>query len=118
MIDAEMVTGDVELHMQGAQWEGHRHHTDLDYNGVILHVVFNAGDERTSDRLHNGDALPRIELEPYLLFKTIKLKFRFKEAPVTKIYPPRKLGYTKMKPIVGWWSILKPVIYLGCGFKK
>lgn len=58
------------------------------------------------------------ELEPYLLFKTIKLRYRLKETPVTKIYPPRKLGYTKMRPIVGWWSILRPLIFLGLGIKK
>ncbi|HLF18291.1 MAG TPA: glycosyltransferase family 2 protein [Candidatus Omnitrophota bacterium] len=62
--------------------------------------------------------LDHYELEPYILFKAIKLGYKFKEAPVTKIYPPRKLGYTKMKPIVGWWSILKPVFYLGFGLKK
>ena len=62
--------------------------------------------------------LDKYELEPYILFKSIKCGFRFREAPVTKIYPPKKLGYTKMKPIVGWWSILRPVIYLGLGIKK
>ena len=64
------------------------------------------------------DWLDHYELEPYILFKTVKLGQKFKEVPVTKIYPPRKLGYTKMKPIVGWWSILKPVFYLGLGIKK
>ena len=58
------------------------------------------------------------ELEPYILFKGITLGYRFKEVPVTKIYPPRKLGYTKMRPIVGWWSILKPIFYLGFRIKK
>lgn len=58
------------------------------------------------------------ELEPYILFKSIRLGHRFCEAPVTKIYPAKMLGYTKMKPITGWWSILKPVFYLGLGIKK
>ncbi len=58
------------------------------------------------------------ELEPYILFKTIRLGYRFCEAPVTKIYPAKSLGYTKMKPIVGWWSILKPIFYLALGIKK
>jgi dolichol-phosphate mannosyltransferase len=62
--------------------------------------------------------LDKYELEPYLMFKAIKLGFKFKEAPVTKIYPSKKLGYTKMKPIVGWWSILRPLFYLGLGIKK
>jgi dolichol-phosphate mannosyltransferase len=40
------------------------------------------------------------------------------EVPVTKIYPPRHLGYTKMKPITGWWSILRPVFLLGLGLRS
>lgn len=58
------------------------------------------------------------ELEPYILFKAIKLGYRVKEVPVTKIYPPKELGYTKMKPIIGWWSILKPIFLLALGLKK
>jgi len=62
--------------------------------------------------------LDQYELEPYLLYKVITLGYKFKEAPVTKIYPAKKLGYTKMKPLTGWWSILRPVIYLGLGIRK
>jgi dolichol-phosphate mannosyltransferase len=58
------------------------------------------------------------ELEPYILFKAIRFGYKFTEVFVTKIYPPKKLGYTKMKPFVGWWSILKPVFYLGLGIKR
>ncbi|MFT5208271.1 MAG: dolichol-phosphate mannosyltransferase, partial [Candidatus Omnitrophota bacterium] len=53
--------------------------------------------------------LDQYELEPYLFYKFIKLGYKVKEAPVTKIYPPKALGYTKMKPITGWWSILRPL---------
>lgn len=62
--------------------------------------------------------LDQYELEPYVLFKVIKLGYNFKEVFVTKIYPPKKLGYTKMKPFVGWWSILRPIFYLGLCIKK
>lgn len=62
--------------------------------------------------------LDKYELEPYLLFRAIRLGYRHCEVPVTKIYPPRRVGYTKMKPITGWWSILRPVFYLGLGIKK
>lgn len=58
------------------------------------------------------------ELEPYILFKAVKVGCRVTEVPVTKIYPPKKQGYTKMKPIVGWWSILRPLVYLGLGIKR
>ncbi len=62
--------------------------------------------------------LDQYELEPYILLKSIKLGYRVTEAPVTKIYPPKKLGYTKMRPLIGWWSILKPLFYLGLGIKE
>ena len=62
--------------------------------------------------------LDEYELEPYLYWKVIRLGYRTAEVPVTKIYPPRSLGYTKMAPLTGWWSILRPVILLGLGLRK
>jgi dolichol-phosphate mannosyltransferase len=52
-------------------------------------------------------------LEVYLLFRMIVLGYRHTEVPCTKVYPPKALGVTKMKPVVGWWDILKPVLLLG-----
>jgi dolichol-phosphate mannosyltransferase len=66
----------------------------------------------------NQDWLNQYEFEPYLFFKSIKLGYKVKEVPVTKIYPAKELGYTKMKPITGWWSILRPILLLGLGIKK
>ncbi|MFC1707072.1 glycosyltransferase family 2 protein [Planctomycetota bacterium] len=56
--------------------------------------------------------LDQYELEPYLYAKTIRLGYRTEEVPVTKVYPKKALGQTKMKPITGWWSILRPLVYL------
>ena len=64
------------------------------------------------------DWLREYELEPYLYLRTIQLGYRTAEVPVTKIYPPRHSGQTKMKPIAGWWSILRPLVYLGFGLRK
>jgi dolichol-phosphate mannosyltransferase len=63
--------------------------------------------------------LDAYELEPYLLFKATRLGYAVREVGVTKIYPPAELGgYTKMAPITGWWSILRPIILLGLGLRK
>ena len=62
--------------------------------------------------------LNNYELEPYLYFKTIRLGYKTKEVPITKIYPPKALGYTKMKPLIGWWSIFRPIFLLGLGIRK
>ena len=61
--------------------------------------------------------LDEYELEPYLYLRAIRLGYRTAEVPVTKIYPAKKLGQTKMKPITGWWSILRPLVYVGLGIR-
>lgn len=60
----------------------------------------------------SGSWLDEYELEPYLYLRAIRLGYRTAEVPVTKVYPPKKLGQTKMRPISGWWSILRPLFYL------
>jgi dolichol-phosphate mannosyltransferase len=63
--------------------------------------------------------LDEYDLEPYLYLRTIQLGYRTAEVPVSKIYPPRHLGaQTKMRPIVGWWSILRPIVYVGLGLRR
>jgi len=57
-------------------------------------------------------------LEVYLLWKVITLGYRHREVPCSKVYPPRALGYTKMKAGIGWWSILRPVFLLGLGIRR
>lgn len=61
--------------------------------------------------------LNEYELEVYLLFKAAKLGYRITEVGVTKRYPPKELGQTKMRPITGWWSILRPLVLLGLRIK-
>jgi len=61
----------------------------------------------------NQSWLDQYELEPYLFFYALKLGYKVMEVPVRKIYPPRHEGYTKIKPFSGWWSLLRPVLYLG-----
>jgi dolichol-phosphate mannosyltransferase len=57
-------------------------------------------------------------LEVYLLWKVLQLGYRHTEVPCRKIYPSRRLGYTKMTPVTGWWSILRPVVLLGLGMRN
>ena len=62
--------------------------------------------------------LDEYELEPYLYLRAIRLGYRTVAVPVTKIYPPKRVGQTKMKPVVGWWSILRPLVYVGLGIRR
>jgi dolichol-phosphate mannosyltransferase len=65
----------------------------------------------------NAEWLNHYELEPYLLYKSVKLGFKVREVGVTKSYFVEK-GYTKMIPLLDWWRILRPVIFLKLGIKK
>jgi dolichol-phosphate mannosyltransferase len=64
--------------------------------------------------------LDRYELEPYLLFKSLRLRHKVVEVPVTIEYPPETDGiaYTKMRALVDWWKIFRPIFFLGLGIKK
>jgi dolichol-phosphate mannosyltransferase len=62
--------------------------------------------------------LDQYELEPYLYLRAIQLGYGTAEVPVTKRYGSRALGQTKMPPVVGWWSILRPLVYVGLGLKR
>ncbi|MBI3556947.1 MAG: glycosyltransferase family 2 protein [Deltaproteobacteria bacterium] len=62
--------------------------------------------------------LDEYELEPYLYYKAITLGYKTSEVACTKIYPPKQIGYTKMKPITGWWSILRPMFLLKTGLRS
>ncbi len=57
-------------------------------------------------------------LEVYLLWKVLTLGYKHVEVPCSKVYPPRSKGYTKMVPIVSWWSILRPIFALGLGLRR
>lgn len=53
------------------------------------------------------------DLEPYLYLRAIRCGYKTTEVGVTKTYPPKQLGQTKMPPITGWWEMLRPLVYLG-----
>jgi len=61
--------------------------------------------------------LEHYELEVYLLMKVLKLGYGHTEVPATKIYPPKALGITKMRPVLDWWNILRPVFLVGLGLR-
>lgn len=62
--------------------------------------------------------LDEYELEPYLYIRSIQLGYRTVEVPVSKVYPSKSVGQTKMKPIIGWWSILRPLLLVALRIKR
>jgi hypothetical protein len=55
--------GNVELHLESADWKKHKHHKDPVYDNVILHVVFDSGGATTSSR---GRTIPTLELRRFI----------------------------------------------------
>jgi len=65
------------------------------------------------------DWLDKYELEYYIHYKVLRLGYRVKEVPVTKIYPNGKgIKYSKIRPFIDWFSIVRPVIYLALKIKN
>ena len=64
------------------------------------------------------DWLGRYEMEYYLHYKAIKKGYRVVEVPVSMVYPEGGRDYSKIKPFAGWWSMIRPWIFLVLGLKK
>ena len=58
--------GDVEIHINGGDWDGHGHARDPAYNGVILHVALDAPADRTHVASASGARIPELVLRSFL----------------------------------------------------
>lgn len=62
--------------------------------------------------------LNRYELEVYLLYKVYTSnRYTIQEVPITIRYH-QQLSSTKMIPLLDWWRILRPLIFLKLGVKQ
>ena len=65
-VAGELLQGDIEIHVNSADWHRHAHHQDFEYNRVILHAVLRANDDRPYQEKQNGERLEQLVLEPIL----------------------------------------------------
>lgn len=62
-IDDQLWVGNIEMHMKSSDWYLHKHEEDVNFDSVILHVVW----EHDSDIfMRNNKPLPTIELKNYV----------------------------------------------------
>ncbi|MFX0151611.1 MAG: glycosyltransferase family 2 protein [Candidatus Hodarchaeota archaeon] len=61
----------------------------------------------TLDLDNNG--MDRYEFETYLVLQALRYA-KYAEVPVKKIYHS-KIGYSKMKPIISWFQMFKPIFF-------
>jgi hypothetical protein len=90
-IAGELREGDVEIHVQSADWRRHGHHQDFEYNRVVLHVVLEAHDDRPYEEKQNGERLERLVLDGVLEpdLETIRATVNVSDYPYGK---PDDLG--------------------------
>jgi dolichol-phosphate mannosyltransferase len=63
--------------------------------------------------------LDKYELEYYIHYWACRLGYKVAEAPVRMDYSKlRKDRKSKIIPFIGWWSMIRPFLYLSLGFRK
>jgi dolichol-phosphate mannosyltransferase len=63
--------------------------------------------------------LDSYQLEYYIHYKVLTLRYKMKEVPISKVYAFRhKGGYSNISPFKDWWQIVGPLLYLKFGIRK
>ncbi|RZJ64720.1 MAG: DUF2851 family protein, partial [Flavobacterium sp.] len=63
VIDGQRWAGNVEIHIKSSDWYVHRHETDVAYDNVILHVVW----EHDTEVFNQGNVeIPVLEIKSYV----------------------------------------------------
>lgn len=72
--------GDIEIHWSSRDWFHHNHHTDPNFNRVILHVVYHQKELHEIKR-QDGTSIPTLFLQPFLS-KSLQYFFRhYQQSP-------------------------------------
>lgn len=62
--------------------------------------------------------LDHYELEYYIHYKALTLGYRTGEVGVSKTYPATRRPYSKIRPVLDWWSIIRPLVLLRLGLRR
>jgi hypothetical protein len=72
---SHLTKGDVEIHVKSRDWYSHEHHTDAEYNNVILHVVM-WHDCNSTTLLQSGKTVPVLCLAKALRYQAYLLPYQ------------------------------------------
>ncbi|MFB0556411.1 MAG: DUF2851 family protein, partial [Dehalococcoidia bacterium] len=73
--NSHLTKGDIEVHVKSSDWYSHEHHTDAEYNNVILHVVM-WHDCNSATLLQSGKPVPVLCLAKALRHQAYLLPYR------------------------------------------
>lgn len=71
--------GDIELHWHISDWESHHHHTDSNYDKVVLHVVYEETEQLTVRTDHSP--IPTLCLAPFLSQPLLSFLQKYQNPP-------------------------------------
>jgi hypothetical protein len=73
--NSNLTKGDIEVHVKSSDWYSHEHHTDAEYNNVILHVVM-WHDCNSATLLQSGKPVPMLCLAKALRYQAYLLPYQ------------------------------------------
>lgn len=62
-VGGQLWAGNVEMHLKSSDWYAHHHETDVNYNNVILHVVW---EDDINVFRKDGTQIPTLELQSHI----------------------------------------------------
>jgi hypothetical protein len=81
-IDGEVVRGDVEIHLKSYDWTAHKHSEDINFNSIILHVVYEHNGHYPCTITEDGSQVEILELKCSLDQDLAKLVKKFPDSKV------------------------------------
>lgn len=95
-IDGITLAGNIEIHVKTSDWLLHHHHTQYDYQSVILHVVYEH-DVEIAELFQAG--IPTLELKEYITpsiiekYRVLEKEQHFHFIACESIFEPQKLPF-------------------------
>ena len=102
-IDDIVWSGHIEFHTRSSHWVLHDHHTDLAFNMVILHVVW---DHDTEVFCENGKKPPTLELKGIVDESYVKQHNDFFVRPLNWINCEKQIDSVKPEVLNNWFKQL------------
>ena len=99
LLDDEIITGDIELHVKSSDWRSHGHQHDPHFNSTILQVVL-WDDSKSPAQLQNGNSIPTLSLHAFLNGSMDEMSVRAEEQRAPSL-PCRDIGNNLSRSILG-----------------